>query len=153
MEGGGLKFERLPISGGAELNTMLLGGNAQFAIAPAADMTGLAMAGKFKFLAFANEERNKDFPDIPTFKELGYPSIVLSTFYAIATQKNVPDDVLKILRDALAKAWEQGETKTLLKGLGHTPFYRNAEDLGTYIESQVDLYRRIAEKANIKITQ
>jgi tripartite-type tricarboxylate transporter receptor subunit TctC len=151
LKAGGLKCERIPIHGGGEFNQMLLGGNADFGFGPAGDMMGLVMGGKMRFLAFANKERNPKFPDVPTFNELGYSGILFNTFYGLAAPKGVPQDVLQKLRSALADAAKQRSTLKLLRGLGHSPIYLNAEEFETFIEKTEKVYKDIAETANIKL--
>ncbi len=63
---------------------------------------GAKHAGKVRLLAVAMEERHPSFPDVPTFKELGY-DIVSGAYRGIAVPKGTPDDVKKQLSDAIGK--------------------------------------------------
>ena len=142
---------RVPVSSGAETNQMLLTGNAQFACSPASDMRGLVDAGKLRFLAFCSEERDKDYPDVPTFKEVGYPGVVISTWYGLAVSKDVPQEAVTVLRETLAKAMQDQEVQKMLNNIGHTPAYLNAEDFRGFVKKMEKLYQKIAKDASIEL--
>jgi tripartite-type tricarboxylate transporter receptor subunit TctC len=151
MEAGGLKMERIPVESGAEFNQMLLGGHAQVGVTPAADVFGLVQAGKFRLLAFSNEERNPDFPDVPTFKEVGLPGVLIHTWYGLATPKGVPDDIMNKLKETLAAVMKEAAIKEMLKNMGNTPIYKNAEEFGIFAKRMEGVYERIAKAGNISM--
>jgi len=49
------------------------------------------------------EERVAKYPNLPTFKELGYPTMSNSTWYVVAAPVGVPRPVLQKLREAVAR--------------------------------------------------
>ena len=151
MEAGGLKMERIPVESGTEFNQMLLGGHAQVGVTPAADIFGLVQAGKFRLLAFSNEERNPEFPDVPTFKEVGLPGVLIHTWYGLATPKGVPDDIMNKLKETLAAVMKEAAIKGMLKNMGNTPIYKNAEEFGIFAKRMEGVYERIAKAGNISV--
>ncbi len=63
---------------------------------------GAKHAGKVRMLAVAMEKRHPKFPDVPTFKELGF-DIVSGAYRGIAVPKSTPEEIRKKLSDAIAK--------------------------------------------------
>ena len=63
---------------------------------------GAKHAGKVRMLAVAMDERHPKFPDVPTFKELGF-DIVSGAYRGIAVPKSTPEEVRKQISDAIAK--------------------------------------------------
>ncbi len=63
---------------------------------------GAKHAGKVRMLAVAMDERHPKFPDVPTFKELGY-DLVSGAYRGVAVPKSTPEDVRKKVSDAIAK--------------------------------------------------
>jgi tripartite-type tricarboxylate transporter receptor subunit TctC len=151
MEAGGLKMDRVPVESGAEFSQMLLGGHAQVGVTPAADIFGLVQAGKLRLLAFSNEERNGDFPEIPTFKEAGLPGVLIHTWYGLAVPKGVPDEIMNKLRETLATVMKDPAIKGMLKNMGNTPSYKNAEDFGAFVKHMDGIYDKIAKAGNIRV--
>ncbi len=63
---------------------------------------GAKHAGKVRMLAVAMEKRHPKFPDVPTFKELGF-NLVSGAYRGIAVPKSTPEDVRKKLSEAIGK--------------------------------------------------
>jgi tripartite-type tricarboxylate transporter receptor subunit TctC len=55
-------------------------------------------------LAIVAEERTRMFPQVPTFKELGYPTLTDAIWSAVMVPSSIPAPMLKRLRDAYATA-------------------------------------------------
>ena len=72
-----------------------------------ADSTGwkpLVDAGQLRLLAIWTAERSKNWPDVPTLKELGYPFVFDSPF-GIAGPKGMDPAIVEKLHDAFKKAF------------------------------------------------
>lgn len=150
-EAGGLKIDDVPFKGSAESTTAMLGGHIHLVVHASADIKGLYAAGRIKVLGIANTERDPDFPNVPTFKEQGLPRVVIQSWYGIAVPKGVPEEIVNILKDAFVKAIQHPDTAQILKHIGFTPTYRNAEDFAKFVESMEQMYTRVAKEAGIKV--
>ena len=60
------------------------------------------LAGKLKPLAISSEKRVAEFPDVPTLVELGYPGLIVRTWYSLSGPAGLP-------RDIVAQAQRRGE--------------------------------------------
>jgi len=60
-------------------------------------------AGQYRALAVLSAERQPLMPDVPTFRELGYPSVVGETWYAVFAPVGTPKPVVDKLNAALRK--------------------------------------------------
>ncbi|MEM8751152.1 MAG: tripartite tricarboxylate transporter substrate binding protein [Pseudomonadota bacterium] len=63
---------------------------------------GAKQGDKVRMLAVAMEERHSAFPDVPTFKELGF-DIVSGAYRGIAVPKSASEETRKAVSDAIAK--------------------------------------------------
>src|SRR5690606_41037964 len=52
-------------------------------------------SGGLRALAVAAPERVPQFPDVPTYAEVGYPELNTPSWYGLAAPANVPEDVLE----------------------------------------------------------
>lgn len=101
LKAAGVKMNFVPFKGAAEQQLALIGGHI--------DMVGdagwgvQAKAGKIRPLALMAEKRAKNWPDVPTLKELGYDIVALSTL-GIGGPKGMDPAVVKLLHDAFRKA-------------------------------------------------
>jgi len=121
-----VKVNHLPGAGAAEVIRQLLGGHIDGGIT--AGLGPQIKAGGFRGLAVAGPRRNEQFPDIPTFYELGYSQgIPLGCAVGILAPKSIPPQIAKKLHDALKEAVEDPSYKELLKTMYETHLYKDSE--------------------------
>src|SRR3546814_17090281 len=63
-------------------------------------------SGEVQALAVLDHERSKFLPDVPTMKEVGFPTVISSSTRGIAGPKGMPDPVIENLTATFRKAME-----------------------------------------------
>jgi TctA family transporter len=96
----------VPFAGGAESVPALLGGHIDGLNAHPSEILRHVQAGKARVLAVYQEQRNRLFPDAPTFRELGH-DITLGVYYLLIAPRGTPAAVLQTLHDAARKALDE----------------------------------------------
>jgi len=122
----GIKLTQVPFKGGAETGAAVLGGHMTLQ----ADSTGwkpLVEAGQLRLLALWTAQRSKNWPDVPTLKELGYPFVFDSPF-GIAGPKGMDPKIVQTLHDAFKKAIEDPGVIATLERYDMVPRYMNTPD-------------------------
>ena len=101
----GVKTTYVPFKGTGDLVASLLGGHVSMAMSYVT--LAIAQKSKTRMLAVATEKRHPQFPDVPTFKELGidwvdgaYRGIALPKSASVEVRKQVSDICLDINKDA-----------------------------------------------------
>jgi tripartite-type tricarboxylate transporter receptor subunit TctC len=107
-------------------------------------------AGKLKALAVSSEKRLPEFPNLPTLVELGYPELVVTTWYSLAGPAGMPRDIVGKLNAAVNKAMAEPEVqKHLQTGMVQTKAM-NADEMTRFMQKEVNQWgptaRRIAEQ-------
>jgi tripartite-type tricarboxylate transporter receptor subunit TctC len=94
----GIKTTYVPFKGTGDLIASVLGGH----VTAAMSYTTLAIQqkGKMRMLAVATEKRLPQFPDVPTFKELG-GNWVDGAYRGVAVPKSTPENVRKQVSDMM----------------------------------------------------
>jgi len=103
-ERAGLKYTYVPYNSGNASNMALIGGHVTTCISSSIDLGKLARDGKIHPLGVAAKKRISYIPDVVTFGELGYPSVITETNQFIMGPPGMPSDVQKALVDASAKS-------------------------------------------------
>ena len=114
----GLKFTRIPFTNGSKSMTAVLAGEIDAALI-SAEMAGF-YEGKMRVLAVAGEERMQTLPDVPTFKEIGYPGIINVLCTNFFTQKGVPPEILENMRARFATIVNDPKFKELMSSKGYS---------------------------------
>lgn len=102
-EEAGMPISWVPVSGGADGITTLLGGHVPVVTSSPATMIQYVEAGKVRILAVSGDKRLSYWSNVPTLKELGY-NIVITQYRGIGARKGLPPDVKAILVNAIKKA-------------------------------------------------
>jgi tripartite-type tricarboxylate transporter receptor subunit TctC len=97
----GIKINHVPYRGAAPAITDLLGNHIDTMNADLPVLMPLAKAGTVKALTLFAPERAPQMPDLPTTKELGYPTVVMENWYGIFLPAGTPPQVRDRLEQAL----------------------------------------------------
>jgi tripartite-type tricarboxylate transporter receptor subunit TctC len=98
----GIKLTHVPYKSSGEALTALLGGHADAAFLSGGG-GGPLESGLVKMLVLAREQRLADIPQVPIFKEFGYP-VALSPLHSLCVPKGTPKEVVEKLYLAQKKA-------------------------------------------------
>ena len=104
----GTKMRHLPTAGGGPALTAVLGNHAALLAAHPAVGGPQARAGTLRPIGTMGAKRVATFPDLPTLKELGYDAQYYQ-WNGVFTQAKVPEPIVTILRQAIAKAVKDPE--------------------------------------------
>jgi tripartite-type tricarboxylate transporter receptor subunit TctC len=107
--------------------------------------------GLVRALAVTTPERLKDWPDIPTYKELGYPNIDLVGWRGVCGPKDLPDHIVKIWDEAVEKATKTKPWLKLAKNIGDEPGYLNSKDFTAFQEKEFTRYRKLFTELGLLI--
>lgn len=126
----GLSATYVPYKGGADAIAGLLGGQIQMLVA--AEFPPYAAAGQIRLLAETGPDRIPDYPQVPTFKELGYP-LSVPIFYGIAGPAGIPPDVVAAWEAAAQDMMKTPGFKDLMGKLKSTASYQGSKEFTTTI--------------------
>ena len=126
-----LRMRHVPTTGGGPAITTLLGGHVDLTAGGPAAITPHVKAGKLRPLASWGPKRHSGYPDVPTFKELGY-DIEYLIWAGLFAPKATPEPVMKTLREAARKAVEDPEFKSLMAKVNSPIQYLDAPDFAKF---------------------
>jgi len=134
----GVKLRHIPTGGGGPALNALLGGHVD-AISGGPNVSiPHIKAGTLKVLAGWGDKRIPALPDVPTLKELGYKDVefyIWSGFFAPAA---TPAPVIKVLRDATAKAVQTSEFKSAMEKMATPIAYLDAPEFKKFWDNDAD---------------
>ena len=116
----GFKFKVVPFGGGGEMVQALMSGAIVAALPNVSEGRQQIDDGTFRALAVLAEKRLKDYPDVPTSFEKGFP-VKTSTTRGYWVLKGTPPERIKILSDGMVKAMKHEVFANYLKSSGLDP--------------------------------
>jgi tripartite-type tricarboxylate transporter receptor subunit TctC len=130
-----LKMKHLPTPGGGPAITVLLGGHVELTAGGPAAISGHVKAGKMRPIVGWGAERHTSYPDVPTFKELGYKDVEYYIWAGMFAPRGTPDPVMKVLRDTARKAVEDPDFKNAMARVSSLVQYKDAPEFRKYWEA------------------
>ncbi|MFM8768119.1 MAG: Bug family tripartite tricarboxylate transporter substrate binding protein [Rubrivivax sp.] len=94
----------VPFAGGAAMMNAIMGGQVSAGIDVVLEALEAHRAGKVRILATSGDKRSAVLPDVPTFREAGYPNIVASGWFAMYAPAKTPAPAIEAMNRALNKA-------------------------------------------------
>jgi tripartite-type tricarboxylate transporter receptor subunit TctC len=100
----GIQLTHVPYRGGAQAATDVIAGQVPSMIDSLTAASANMRAGSVRTLAFSSPERIPDFPDVPTFAELGLPQLNADGWAGLAAPARTPRPILERLAAAVRAA-------------------------------------------------
>lgn len=108
-------------------------------------------AGKYRALAVLSPERQPLMPNVPTFKELGYPSILGETWYAVFAPAGTPKPVVDKLNAALRKITTSASFRDAMRKIGNEAQSSTPAELRELTLQQSRQWGDLIHRLNIKV--
>lgn len=130
---GSYTIDKIPYDGSASSIVALLGGQIDSCILNVSGAINYTNDGSVKIIGVASKERSPFYPEVPTFEESGI-KVYNDAYRGVAAPKDVPEEVIDKIEDAINKALEDPEFKKRAEEMKLPIYYMNSEDFTKTIE-------------------
>ena len=107
-------------------------------------------AGQYRALAVLSHDRLPLLPDVPTFRELGYPTVVGETWFAVFAPAGTPKPVVDKLNAALRKITSSASFGENMRKIGNEAKSGSPAELRATTVAQAQLWGDLIKRLNIK---
>lgn len=145
----GVQITHVPYKAGSGPNiAALLGGHIDCAMQLWPVLVNHVRGGKLRPLATVSTLR--EFPQVPTFTQKGFPSVDLEVWFGFFGPANLPADVMAKLVPAFEKALKDPGNVAKLEKIGWSVQYEGPVALSERIKRELGAVRDLVKKAGIK---
>lgn len=145
----GVKITSVPLGGGAETVAQVVGGQVDIAAVSCAEARSAVDAGQLRPLVVLTEERDPNYPDVPTARELGL-DLVMVGCQGLVAPRGTPPDVVRTLQSAYMRAMENPEYVQKIKQAGHYPWPGDGEKFRKFIKDQYEFHKELLSSTETK---
>lgn len=145
----GIKVEHVPYKGAAQGLLDLVGGHIDFAAQTVGSTAGQIKGGGLVGVAETAEQRLSDFPDIPTFKELGYPDFVSTVWFSLSAPAGLPDEIVQKVNREINKTMALPETQQRMRQEGLITQPLAPGDFRQLIETETTRWKPVMESVGL----
>lgn len=129
----------------------LLAGQVQLTLTSVPGALTYVNSGRLRALAVTGNARVSAAPEIPTFRETGYPNVAIEIWYGLMAPAKTPRDIVNRIAQSVAAVAKMSDvSERLIKG-GAEPVGNAPAEFGPYYRSEREKWTRVARQANIKL--
>jgi len=141
-----IELQHVPHKGAAPAMMDLVAGNVKVGTMTWTTAIGQIRAGQVIPLAVSSSARLREFPDLPTFKELGYPDLVTLTWYALSGPAGLPSDIVARLNAAVSRMLELPQVRSKLDREAIEARSMSPEEITQYMASEIVRWAPVAKR-------
>lgn len=127
------KFQLVDAGAVSDQIAAMMGDHIDFMKAPVGLVKDYVASGDFHILAFFNDERNEDYPDIPTMKEQGV-DFVVDKFFFCGFPKDTDPAITRKFTNALKNVCSNPDFLKDARNVQYAVEYMAPEDTSAYFE-------------------
>jgi tripartite-type tricarboxylate transporter receptor subunit TctC len=128
-----IKMNHIPYRGAGPALTDLIAGNIMALASAPGVLKPQVEAGSIRVLANFGAERVASFPDVPTFKELGYKDVEFYIWAGLFGPAATPPDVVTKLREGMRTTMADPEVRRVFEAAGSPPAYLDAPEFASFV--------------------
>jgi len=147
----GAELTQVPYRGGAAALTAVTGGEAQLIINGATATAPFVRDGRLRGIAVSGPRRLTDFPELPTFAELGWPATDSGTWQGVLVQGATPAPIIARLDEAFRTALANPDIARRMADLGAEIRAIGPEPFRQWLAAETQSWGRVVRANNIRL--
>jgi tripartite-type tricarboxylate transporter receptor subunit TctC len=147
----GIRMEHVPYRSLAQSSADLMGGTIPGIMESLTATSSFIRAGNMLALASSAATRSPHFPDIPTFRELGFPTVAADGWAGFAAPAGTPRPILAALADAMRAAQADPTIRQRMTEMSSTPGQRYLEEAQAFVRQQVADWAPVVQASGARV--
>ena len=147
---GGVEINHVPYKGSAPALTDVMGRQVDMTFISTVSVMPFIKAGRVRPLALTGGDRSPVMPNVPTFKEAGFPDFEMTGWYGLWFPANTPPAIVNRVQGEIKRAVATPEMKAKLDELGVIAVASTPQEFAKFLREDLALQQRIAKKAGIE---
>ena len=138
-----IKLVHIAYKGGANAVLDLIAGHVRAGMLTYSSVSEHIRAGALLPLAVTASARLAQMPDVPTFRELGYPEMVATTWFALSGPAGLPSDIVTRLNHDVVKAMEGSQMRQQIAQEAIEVTAMSPAEVTRYFQSEIDKWQPV----------
>lgn len=147
----GTKILHVPYRGAGPAMQDLVAGHIMMMFDGLGTSAATMSGGLIRGLAVTAPTRVAAFPDLPTTAEAGLPGFEFSTWYAMWAVKGTPDDIVKRMREEIAKALKEPAIIAAWARNGSDVPSISGDAMAKLVASDIEKWGKVVKQSGVKL--
>jgi tripartite-type tricarboxylate transporter receptor subunit TctC len=148
----GTRFKHVAYKGASNAVKATIAGEMHVGFSTVHSLRHHFAAGRAHPLAVTSRERLAALPEVPAVAEFGYPDYEVNQWYGIATNANVPADIVAKLSSAIVDAVKSPEVRKRLESDGSVVVGSSREAFRKHLEDEQIQWRKILQDTGVTLS-
>ncbi len=148
----GVDLVHVPFGGAGPSVVSVVGGHTPIGFASLAAALPHIRDGKLRALAVTSRARSDALPEVPTMAEAGYPGILGDSWVGVLVPSGTPKQIVALLNREIVQIIGQADMRERLATLGFEPVASSPQQFAEQIKTEIDMWGKVIQAANIKPT-
>jgi tripartite-type tricarboxylate transporter receptor subunit TctC len=149
-----IKMTHVPYRGQTPMLTDVISGQIPLGFTTTSGVTDLVNTGKLTMLATFGEQRDEQFPNVPTPTELGYKDVVITGWSGLLAPAGTPPAIVNKIYAGMAKVLAMPDVKEAMLKLGTTAKASGSpEAFARHIKAESQKYYPVIKAAGLEGSQ
>ena len=146
-----LDLTHIPYRGQGPAMADVLAGQVPIAFETTTAIAAQMSSGRIRVLATTGAVRPKNFPNIPTMKELGYSSFVIENWYGIFVASKTPSVLISRLNKAINAVMKEPEVAASLNKMGSSDVAGTPEQFTQFINKEIPYWESLVKRTGATV--
>jgi tripartite-type tricarboxylate transporter receptor subunit TctC len=146
-----LPMQHVPYKGAGPAMFDIVAGHVKVGSMTWTTALGHIQSGAVVPIAVTSDRRLPEYPDVPTFKELGYPELVATTWFSISGPPGMPREIVEKLNRGFVRALDHPDVRDRLRQEGISVMAMGADAFSRFVETEVARWTPIVKSSAAKI--
>ena len=142
----GIRLQHVPYKGSSPAMLDLIAGSVKVGTMTWTSAVGNIRARNIVPLAVSSSRRVAEYPGLPTFAELGYPSLVTTTWYTLSAPTGLPDETVRRLNAAVLQMLTMPDVQALYAKDAIEVVPMTPAEVTAYMASETEKWAPVAKK-------
>jgi tripartite-type tricarboxylate transporter receptor subunit TctC len=145
----GTKMTHVPFNGNGPATVATVNDTTQVIFCTTVAALSFVQHGDLKAIAFGDDRRSAQLPDVPTFKENGI-DFTMGTWFGLLAPAHTPQPIIDTLNKALAGQLHDPQLQRLIRNQGAEVVASSPAEFGKFLKEESDRLATVIRDANIR---
>jgi tripartite-type tricarboxylate transporter receptor subunit TctC len=148
----GAQMTHVAYRGTAPALVDLVAGHVPVTVLPMGALLAHVKAGRIRIIAQTGGNRSASLPEVPSFKEVGYPAMAVSGWYGLFAPAGTPADIVERYNDLILKAVRTPEVRERMRSFELEPREMSASEFQAFVKADTERWAPIIKASGFKPT-
>jgi tripartite-type tricarboxylate transporter receptor subunit TctC len=146
----GIELQHVPYKGASAAVSDLIAGHIPSVSTTLTTAATQIRSGRARGLAVSAAARLPEFPDLPTYAEMGYPDLVATVWFSLSGPPGMPAELVERLNAEVNRVLEAPDVRERLKPEGIVPSPMGANEFTAFVAEELRRWRPVVRASGAK---